>query len=140
MYAKKRGIDIEMPAQTIIGSIEEKHHMLIKPEKEGAVWVEKLPFKLNSTMGSGGADLHVYRKEKRWERNEQWYEDQNQKKNEVNNEYIENKERVNEILSKISEKKRMKRLKKKNKKGKLKEEEKKENQSKSEEEIEDCEI
>ncbi len=116
MYIKKRRIDVEMPQGTIRFDPETKPHLQEKPDDPDAVWVEKHEFKVHSTTGSGGVDLHLYRKEKRWERNEEWYSQQETKKEEVNKEYQENKARVNAILEEKKEKNRNKRLKKKAKK------------------------
>ena len=112
MYLKKRRYDIEMPEDVVFTDEQSKAHLQANINPTEGVWVERVEQTLNSTMGSGGVDLHAWRKQRRWERNEEWYVAQESRKEEEQAIYDLHKQKINEILDKKTDKNRLKRLKK----------------------------
>ncbi len=112
MYLKKRKYDTETPDEIIVVDGQSTLNATGNLDPSRGVWVEKIEQAINSTTGSGGSDLHILRKQRRWERNEEWYESQESRKKQDQQIYELHKEKVNEILDKKTEKNRMKRLKK----------------------------
>ena len=121
MKIKRRRYGIEKESAQILTDSQSKMHLKTEAGEGKAVWVEGMDHMLNSTMGSGGAELHIYRQRRRWERNREWEEKQIKEANQEQQEYETNKERVNAILESKTAKKRNKRLKKKMKRKMLKE-------------------
>ena len=132
MKIKRRRYAVEKESTQILTDSQSKMHLKTDTDTGKAVWVEGMDVMLNSTMGSGGAKLHIYRQRRRWERNREWEEKQKKEGMQEQKEYTENKEKVNAILEGITAKKRNKRLKKKMKRKMLKE--KKREEQKQEEE------
>ena len=72
-FNKKKKYDKEAPTKELIFDVEEKTHLKEKTDSENCIWVEKRPFSMHSTTGSGGSYMHIYRQNRRWDRDQEWY-------------------------------------------------------------------